>query len=254
MIFFNIFFQIFGLILFTLTFLITVVPPSILLMPFKRKTRFKVLAPCWKLTFTVIIKVATFGRVLAIDKRDQSIIEQTSPPGLFIANHQSFMDIPLISNYFVIAPIMKKSLLYIPILGFCFYSSGAIIVNRKKKNSRKKALLLAQRRLLTDEKNMMYYPEGSRNRKSASPKEFDEIKRPILNFAFDNNITVYPVSMFGTNKMVKKKMIQYGKHIGIILHAGLEPSNFSSQEDFAKHAWELVRAGHQELTEKLTKE
>ncbi len=254
MIIFNFVFQIFGLLIFAITFLIALVPLSILLMPFKRKTRFKFLAPCWMFTFKVIIKVTTFGRVLEIDRREESIKEKISPPGLFIANHQSFMDIPLISNYFVIAPIMKKSLLYLPVLGLCLWASGGIIVDRKKRNSRKKALLVAQKRLLTDEKNMMYYPEGSRNRKSNSPKEFKDIKTPILKFAFDNNITVYPVSMYGTNQMVKKKMIQYGKKIGIILHAGLKPSDYTSQEEFCRASWECVRSGHQELTEKLARE
>ena len=98
----------------------------------------------------------------------------------------------------------------------------------------------------------MYYPEGGRNRKSSSPKDFSEIKTPLLKFAYQNKIKVYPVSMYGTDKMVKKKMIQYGKKIGIILHAGLSPESFESEDLFVQAAWKYVQDGHAELAEKLT--
>lgn len=201
--------------------------------------------------FRSVMRITTFGNILAIDRRDKESQEMMSPPGLYIANHQSFMDIPLIFSYPVIAPIMKKSLVYIPVFGLCAYASGAILVNRGKKSSRKKVMMMAMQRLLKGDRNMMYYPEGSRNKKSSSPKEMAEIKTPIMKFAYDNNVTIYPVSMSGTNKMVKNKMIQYGTQLGIILHPGIKPSDYETRAEFITAAWSMVQNGHKELSEKL---
>lgn len=197
------------------------------------------------------MKVTTFGRVHTEDRRQEKFSKITSPPGLYIANHQSFMDIPLIFSYIIIAPIMKKSLVYIPIFGICAYASGAILVNRGKKSSRKKVLMAAMKRLQVGEKNLMYYPEGSRNREDGIPREFKDLKTPMMKFAYDKNITVFPVSMYGTNKIIKKNMIQYGTKVGIIFHAGVNPADFETKEEFIMTAWEKVRSGHSELGEKL---
>lgn len=211
-------------------------------------------APFWRMFFRSVMRVTTLGNILAIDRRDSESQQMISPPGLYVANHQSFLDIPLLFSHSVIAPIMKKSLVYIPVFGLCAYASGAILVNRGKKSSRKKVMIMAMQRLLKGDRNMMYYPEGSRNRKSNSPKELTDIKTPIMKFAYDNNVTIYPVSLYGTNKMIKFKMIQYGTQVGIILHAGIRPSDFENRADFISAAWSKVQEGHRELSEKLTSE
>ena len=112
---------------------------------------------------------------------------------------------------------------------------------------------IAMQRLLRGEKNMMYYPEGSRNRLSGAPKNLGDIKTPIMKFAFDNGITIYPVSMCGTNRMVKNFVIQYGTPLGIIFHEGLNPQDFESKDEFIAAAWSKVQSGHEELVEKLAK-
>lgn len=233
---------------------ILVLPISIIVLPLPRITRFKIASPLWKLFFKTIVRITTLGNLYCEDRRDKKYSEKISPPGLYIANHQSFMDIPLIFSYLVIAPIMKKSLIYIPIFGLCAYASGAILVNRGKKSSRKKVLKAAMNRLLVGEKNLMYYPEGSRNRADGIPRDFKDIKTPMMKYAYDNNIVIFPVSMFGTNKMIQKNMINYGTQVGIILHSGVDPENFDNKDDFLEAAWNKVQSGHSELTEKLASE
>lgn len=200
-----------------------------------------------------MVRTTTLGNIHCEDRREKKISEQLSPPGLYIANHQSFMDIPLIFSYLLIAPIMKKSLIYIPVFGLCAYASGAMLVDRGKKSSRKKVLKMAMQRLLTGERNLMYYPEGSRNRADGIPRPLIELKTPIMKYAYDKNVTIFPVSMYGTNKMVVKNMIQYGTSVGIILHSGLRPSDFDSKEEFIAAAWGKVQSGHTELAEKFAR-
>lgn len=43
---------------------------------------------------------------------------------LYIANHQSYIDIPLIITKFQVPPIMKKEVLYIPIIGLVGWAMG----------------------------------------------------------------------------------------------------------------------------------
>ena len=124
---------------------------------------------------------------------------------------------------------------------------------RINQGSRKKVLKMAMERLTTNLCNMMYYPEGSRNKLSDSPKDLALIKTPIIKYAYEKGIAVYPVSIFGTNQLIKKNILQFGSTAGIIFHEGVHPSKFSDKEEFIKYTWKQVQKGHQELSEKFAR-
>ena len=233
--------------------LITMLPISLIALPFSTARRFKMTAPFWCLFFNLCLKTGVFASVYTKDLRDKEVQKAISPKGLYIGNHQSIMDIPLLYSHMVSPPIMKKSLIYVPVLGICAYSSGAIIVDRKDPNSRKKVMHEATRRLLSkDFMQLQYYPEGTRNRISTSPKPLKEIKTRLMLFAYQNNVPVYPFSMAGTQNILRKNLIHLRQKIGIILHDKLEPKDFQSSDDFIKACWDKVIEGNQELREKLT--
>lgn len=244
--------QIYSIIATTIAFFVLILPISLiaLFIP-QHEWRLKVTGPFWILFFKFIIKAVTFTKLHSEDKRPKED-RKFSPNGLYICNHQSFMDIPVTLSHFAIPPIMKKEILYIPIFGIAAYSSGALIVNRSNQRSRIKTYEKATGRLLGPNGRLQYYPEGTRTRKGVGPKDVNQIKSKIIRFAYTHNIPVYPMSVAGTDKILNSKgMISFGKKAGIILHVPKRPQDFETEDDFVKACWEQVKLGYQELTEKL---
>ncbi len=233
-----------------LVFLLLVLPASIIAAPFSLVPRVRLVRRAWQAFGYYTIKYATFATMHIEDKRP---VELRAYPfrGLYVANHQSYMDIPLMLSQYQVPPIMKKEVLYLPVLGFLAWVAGALVVSRGKRDSRKKVFVKARERLVTQNYGLQYYPEGTRSR-DGKPKEFADLKVTLMHLAFEENIPVIPVSMYGTSHILKHgEFIHFGKEVGIITHAPLEPKNYSTANEFARAAWEVVKQGHSELTLKL---
>lgn len=235
------------------SFIVFLVPISIIALPFKWQTRRTITGPFWWMFAHFALRVVCLAHITKIDRRTQKTSYIGSPKGLYISNHQSFIDIPMMLTNLQVPPIMKKEVLYIPLLGICAFSSGAIIVDRKNSNSRKKVFKSAIDRLTKFDMSLQFYPEGTRQRKPTGPKEFSEIKKPLIQIAYKNGIKVFPISMYGTRKVLNEKsgLVNYGKRIGSVFHKELDPKDYDSEEVFIKAAWSKVQEGYYELEEKL---
>lgn len=242
-----------SVVLLIVSFIILVVPISILALPFKWQQRRTITGPFWWLFSHFSLRVICLARITRIDRRDGNLGTIGCPEGLYIANHQSFMDIPMMLTNLQSPPIMKKEILYIPLLGICAYSSGSIIVNRKDINSRKRVFKNATDRLTKFDKSLQFYPEGTRQKKDTGPKDISDIKKPIIKVAYKNGIKVFPISIYGTRKLLNEKtaIVDYGRKIGVICHKGIDPKDFDNEEEFINAAWTKVQTGYYELEEKL---
>lgn len=244
--------QIYSITLTTIAFFVLILPISLIALFIPgHELRLKVTGPFWIYFFKFILKAVTFTKLYSEDHRPKEA-HKFSPTGLYICNHQSFMDIPVTLSHFAIPPIMKKEILYIPIFGIAAYSSGALIVNRSNQKSRLKTFEKATGRLLGPNGRLQYYPEGTRSRGGSGPRDVSHIKSKIIKFAYTNNIPVYPISVAGTDKILNSKgVISFRKKAGIILHAPKLPKDFTTSEEFINACWNQVKLGYQELTEKL---
>ncbi len=232
-------------------FLCIVLPPSIIALPFSKRIRTKLTVPCWNIFFKVFIKACSISRVHIIDRRPKKFQKMVHPPGLYIANHQSFMDIPVLMQKVTIPPVMKKEVIYIPIFGVCAYSSGGILVDRKSKDSRKAVFENAKINLTQNFKALQYYPEGTRQRTGDKPKDVKSIKTPLIKFAYKQNIPVYPVSIWGTKNILQNRLIIPFKKMGIVLNDAIIPSSCNSEQEFIEKCWSKVQDGHTELDKLL---
>lgn len=227
-------------------------PVVLVVLPFGPETRFKVTSRMWIIFYKLMLKTIFFTNLLTIDRRDEESKRKISPPGLYIANHQSFGDIPIIFSKILMAPIMKKQVLYVPLLGLLAYASGAIVVDRKNKDSRKKVFEISKKELTSNRRQLQYYPEGTRRKDGGiGPKPFNEIKTALIDVAFEYNVPVYPVSIFGTPEVVNGGLIVPGRKTGIILHEPLHSHEYADQLSFAQAAWEKVVDGYFELDRKI---
>jgi 1-acyl-sn-glycerol-3-phosphate acyltransferase len=200
--------------------------------------RLRFISPFWVMFGRVIMKYSCLAKIESMDKREIKI-QNEAPKGLYIANHQSMMDIPLVLNKFCIPPIMKSEILKIPFFGLACKISTAIPVDRKDKNSRVNVVRECQRRLL-DGQAVQYYPEGTRSR-LGRPKDYKDVKLKLVEYAFNNNVPVTTISIKGTDTILNKYgFINPFHEIKICLSDTIDPKDFESSEEFSKYCWEQV--------------
>jgi len=229
----------------------TLLPACILAIPFSLERRLKIVSPVWAFCSKMLLRFGC-GAFLDIQEDYRAASFRGNPPyGLYVANHQSFMDIPLILTMFQAPPIMKKEVLYIPIFGWLGWVSGAMPVSRSKVTSRKKVFEQAKNRILNEKIGIQVYPEGTRS-KDAVPKNYDQLKRTLLVFAFNEKIPVIPTSIYGTRGILTKKgFIRPGRRIGIIVHKEIIPQDYRNSDEFCRAIWGKVLQGHDEIKSRL---
>jgi 1-acyl-sn-glycerol-3-phosphate acyltransferase len=243
--------QIKALLLSLLLLIFVLLPTCLIAMPFALNRRLKIVCPVWAFCARVLLRYACHCRIDIQEDHRSAEYAQVPAYGLYVANHQSFIDIPLIITMFQVPPIMKKEVLYIPIFGWLGWVSGAMPVSRSKYNSRKKVFAQTRRRILNDRIGVQVYPEGTRS-KDALPKTVALVKRTLFVFAYNEKIPVIPTSIYGTRGVLSPKgVINTGRHVGIIVHKEILPSDYTNAEDFTKACWEQVIQGHDEMKSKL---
>jgi 1-acyl-sn-glycerol-3-phosphate acyltransferase len=98
-----------------------------------------------------------------------------SKPTIFVCNHQSFLDMSLIYHLpWKMKWVSKKSLTYIPVMGWLVWLTGHLTINRKSKTALKKLDNLVEP--LNDLVPVMIFPEGTRT--------MDGELKPFKNGAF----------------------------------------------------------------------
>ncbi len=233
-----------------LVFFVLVTPPTLLVIPFPVSIRLRVVGPFWRFFANYTIKFGCWAKLYVEDHRQPEL--RTYPPtGLYIANHQSFLDIPMTLSQFQVPPIMKKEVLYIPLLGILGWAAGSLVVSRGKRDSRKKVFVKARDRLVKDKFAVQYYPEGTRS-KAGIPRQYSGLKVTLLQLAWEEKVPVIPVSIYGTHDVISNSgVINVGKKVGIISHAAMLPADYKDANSFARACWDQVLKGHSQLKASL---
>lgn len=235
--------------LFLLIFVL--VPACIIALPFKLTTRLKIVGPAWAIFGKYIVRYACEAKIIVSEDLRSEPFRGTPCYGLYIANHQSFVDIPLMCTKHQAPPIMKKEILNIPIFGWMAWISGALPVSRNSNSSRRKVFETAKKRILKNKIGLQVYPEGTRS-KDSFPQPFPKIKKTLLVFAFNEKIPVVPTSIYGTRGILTPKgKINSGRNVGIIVHKEIDPKSFATADEFAESCWKVVMEGHDRLKSQI---
>lgn len=243
--------QLKALFLALIVLIFILLPTCLVAFPFSLKRRLKIIGPIWSLCSRIMLRYGCQSKISVQKDLRSAEFKKVPPSGLFIANHQSYLDIPLMLTMYQVPPIMKKEVLYIPLFGWLAWISGALPVARGKYGSRKKVFEQTKKRVLEEQIGLQVYPEGTRS-KDSLPKEFKDVKRTLLMFAYDEKIPVIPTSLYGTRGTLSKHgLIRPNRHLGIIVHKELFPADFNSSEEFCRACWEKVREGHREMKDLL---
>lgn len=131
-------------------------------------------------------------------------IEGRWPPGrgayVVVANHQSFLDIFLISNIpHEMKWVAKKDLFKIPWVGWAFFLVGDIPIDRGDPASAVKVMAKANR-YLERGMSVMMFPEGTRGRDG----KLLPFKTGAFKLAIDAGVPVLPIAVSGTAQGMPK--------------------------------------------------
>lgn len=147
----------------------------------------------WPLVFSRVsfVKIIVKGKE-KIKKRESYVI---------VSNHQSHYDTIAIINALPIQFrwVIKKELLRIPLFGYALYASKHIFVDRSNKELAIASIQKGFKRLAPGV-SVLFFAEGTR-----SPDgEIKEFKKGAFVAAINNAITILPVTVNGSRKILSK--------------------------------------------------
>lgn len=148
-------------------------------------------------------------------------------PCVFIANHQSILDIPtiFISNNKDIKFIGKKELLKTPFIGYWFKKGLAIPLDRDNPREAIKSINESIESIKNGH-SIAIFPEGTRSKTS---KVLD-FKKGSFKIATKSKAPIIPVSIIGTEKTFKTKMKITPSEVKIIYDKPIYTDNLSKDE------------------------
>lgn len=152
-------------------------------------------------------------------------------PAVYVANHQSFMDIySLFHLNRAFKFISKTSIFFFPIVGWSMFLTGHIKLNRTDRRSMMNCLLESQR-LLKLGASVLFFPEGTRS----TSGRIAAFKKGAFSVAAKAKVPVVPITIVGTGRMMPNKQ-EYRLFPGkahIIIHPRIDPSSADAMLDQA---------------------
>lgn len=119
---------------------------------------------------------------------------------VFVANHQSFFDIPVVFWWlpFQLRIIAKDSLGRVPFVGWHLRRAGHLLVDRR--NPDRVGILATWRRVVADGLSLIIFPEGTRSRDG----RVGRFKAGSFVLAIEAGIPVVPLSIVGTRALMPR--------------------------------------------------
>ncbi len=123
-------------------------------------------------------------------------------PYVFISNHQSNIDIPVLFHSlrgFQLRWVAKKELIYVPIFGWAFWASKHILVDRSSR-SKAMASIKEAREKVKGGISVVFFPEGTRS----SNGRLLPFKRGGFLLALKTRIPIVPITIKGSGALLPK--------------------------------------------------
>lgn len=137
---------------------------------------------------------------------------------LFLSNHQSIYDIPVLFWYlpFELRIIAKDSLGRFPFLGWHLRRTGHVLVDRQHPG---RSTLQQVTRLMRAHLSLLVFPEGTRSQDGRLQK----FKAGTILLALDAGIPIVPVAVEGTRHVMRKgRLMTCPGHVRVRVHAPVE--------------------------------
>lgn len=169
---------------------------------------------------------------------------KTKRATLYICNHQSWLDVPILITYTKSVGISKKEVKYLPILGVLIMYAGPIFVDRLDKSSRI-AILKEIVSAFKKGFSLTLYPEGTRSRDGRILKA----NTAVIKMCYKLNVPVVPAAIEGTIDILprNRNYLKFFQKVVLKFSSPVYPENFDNEEEFARHCWNMVISNHKEI-------
>ncbi len=166
---------------------------------------------------------------------------------LYISNHQSWIDIPVLIGYTGTPGISKQEVMLIPFIGILTAYGGAVFFDRRSTSARiqiiKKVLDVLKKGY-----PLCLFPEGTRS----TDGSILDPNLALVKMCFKNNIDVVPCVIEGTREILppKRLYLRFFRKVIFECCKPIHPSAFTNADDFADACWNKVKDTHTEVVNK----
>lgn len=160
-----------------------------------------------------------------------------SEPTIFISNHQSFLDMAFIYHLpWKMKWVSKRSLTYIPVMGWLVWLTGHLTINRASRSALKKLDNLVMP--LKDLVPVMIFPEGTRT--------MDGHLKPFKNGAFllamEHGFKIQPMAIDGGFKAMPPASKKLNPNVTFRLKVleAIDPAKFEDMKELKDHTFSMM--------------
>lgn len=154
-----------------------------------------------------------------------------------VANHQSFMDMPLLATLPInMKWVSKKELFRVPVAGWLMLMSGHISIDRGSKNAAKSLLKLNAP--VQDGVCVMMFPEGTRSREGV----LKPFKKGAFHAAMDYGFHLQPIVVEGTYKLMPPDTwrMNYKGNMYVSVLEPVNPAEFDDVNILTNHVRDMI--------------
>jgi len=188
-----------------------------------------------------VVKCIIFARVHINGKEN---LVDDSRGYMFICNHQSYIDTPILAAALNTIAFLSKDLVkYIPIIGLSAYAGGTLFFSRGNHMERK-MVLDETMRMCVESTAVVVFPEGTR---SGSGNLREKIYPGSILECYRRKIKIIPVAIDGTYLIFPKTMdrLNLGKTVTVEIGRAVDPEDYADEKSFMDKCWGDVRTLHE---------
>lgn len=158
-------------------------------------------------------------------------------PTIFIANHESFLDIPLLFELpWRMKWVVKHSMTYIPVMGWMVKLTGQLTINRSNKSALKKLSNLFKP--LNDLVPVMIFPEGTRSING----KISSFKNGAFLMALEHGFRLQPIVIDGAHHILKSgsNLLNNKGILRVSVLDHIDPKDFNNMTDLKSFARDKI--------------
>lgn len=149
---------------------------------------------------------------------------------IVVANHLSVLDITLLLGFLSkdIIFIAKKELKKVFPIGIWVWLIGGVFINRESLRGAIESFKKASEEYKKYSKPLIIFPEGTRSETG----KVGEFKKGSFKLAYMNKAKILPVTIYGTDKLMKKGTLKFNKNVsvGMVIHEPIDISGLDRNE------------------------
>lgn len=158
-------------------------------------------------------------------------------PTVFIANHQSFLDMAIAYHLpWQMKWVSKRSLALIPVMGWLVWLTGHLTINRSSTSALKRLDNLVQP--LKDKVPVMIFPEGTRTLDG----ELKRFKNGAFLLAMEYGFNLQPIVLNGGHLAMKpgSKVVDPEVNFTVSILDPIKTTDFKDLNTLKEHSYKLI--------------